>query len=72
MENCRIRIGNRIAELRTQRGLTVRELAEKCGVTYQNINKIENGKYSVGIDVLSKIADGLGCKVEIVVCEGNL
>ena len=64
--NERIRIGNRIAELRRQSGLSVRELADKCGVTYQNINKIENGKYSVGIDVLSKIAEGLGCKVDIV------
>lgn len=65
MDDNRIRIGNRISELRRLNGLTVRELADKCGVTYQNISKIENGRYSVGIDVLSKIADGLGCKVEL-------
>lgn len=65
----RVRIGMRISELRRLNGLTVRELADKCGVTYQNINKIENGRYSVGIDVLSKIANGHGCKVDFVLSD---
>jgi len=64
--NDRERIGRRIADLRKNKGLTVRELSDKCGVTYQNISKIENGRYSVGIDILSKIAAELGCKVELV------
>lgn len=62
----RKRIGSRIALLRRERGLTVREFADKIGVTYQNINKIENGRYSVGIDILSRIAEGLDCRVDLV------
>lgn len=43
--------------------MSQRALAELCGVTYQNINKIELGRYSVGLDVLSKITDALGCEL---------
>lgn len=56
----RHQIGNKIAELRTKKAMTQRDLAEASGVTQANINNIENGKYSVGIDVLAKIASALG------------
>lgn len=59
------KIGQRIAAIRKEKGLSVRELAELSGVTYQNINKIELGRYSVGIDVLTKITDALNCEVTI-------
>lgn len=61
----RLRIGQAIAAIRRERGLSVRQLAELSGVTFQNINKIELGKYSVGIDVLTKITDALDCEVTI-------
>lgn len=61
----RERIGRQIATIRKEKGLSVRQLAELSGVTFQNINKIELGKYSVGIDVLTKIADALDCEVTI-------
>ena len=63
--NHRERIGQRIAQLRKEKGLSQRALAELCSVTYQNINKIELGRYSVGLDVLSKITDALGCELRI-------
>lgn len=65
MDN-RERIGRRLAEIRIEKGITVRELAALSGVTYQNINKIEKGRYSVGIDVLHKIVSALGKRVEIM------
>lgn len=65
--NDRERIGQRLAELRTMRGLSTRQLAEHCGVNYANICKIENGKYNVSIDLLSKICAALGCEINIVV-----
>lgn len=61
----RERIGQRIAQLRKEKGLSLRELSDKCGVTYQNINKIENGKYNVGIDILWRIADALGAEIKL-------
>ena len=62
----RKRIGARIAELRKLKGLTQEQLAEKAGFTQSNIWRIENGKYSVGIDILTAIADALEASVEIV------
>lgn len=61
----RIIIGKQISQNRKNKGLTQRELAALCGVTFQNINKIELGRYSVGLDVLGKICDSLGCELTI-------
>lgn len=66
----RVRIGKRIAEIRQANGLSQRALSELCGVTYQNINKIELGRYSVGLDVLSKIINALGYELRIEKAEG--
>lgn len=65
-ENTRLRIGNRIAELRKERGMTQRDVAEMSGVNVSNIARIEGGKYSVGLDVLAKIANVVGATVELV------
>jgi len=61
----RERIGEKIKELRTKKGLTVRELSDICGVGYQNITKIENSKYNVSIDILSKVLSSLDARLEI-------
>lgn len=45
--NERERIGALLAQKRNEAGLSVRALAELAGVSYQNITKIENGKYNV-------------------------
>lgn len=63
--NDRERIGKMIADIRTEHGLTVRELADIAGVTSTNICKIENGKYSPGVDVLSRILSALGYRLTI-------
>ena len=64
--NERIRIGSRLRELREAQGLTTTQLGEKFGLTQSTISKVENGKWSVSLDILSKICDALGAKVEIV------
>lgn len=61
----RIRIGGQVATIRKEKGLSIRELAEACGVTAQNITKIEHGKYNVSVDILGKICDALGYHVDI-------
>lgn len=58
-------IGQQLAELRSKRGLSTRQLAELCGITYVNINKIENGKYNVSIDILNKICEALNADILI-------
>lgn len=66
MMNHREKIGQQIVQLRKEKGLSLRELSERCGVTFQNINKIENGKYNTGIDILGKIADALNSSINLV------
>lgn len=65
--NDRLRIGNRIRELREAQGLTTTQLGERCGLIQSTISKVENGKWSVSLDILSKISAVLGAKVEIVI-----
>ena len=62
----RIRIGSRIRELRQKRGLSIYELADMTGLQFQNVSRIELGKYSTGIDILSKIAAALKCTIDFV------
>ena len=62
----RTRIGSRIRQIREERGIEARDLAKLAGVDAANLSRIENGKYSVGIDILSKIAASLGKKIDLV------
>lgn len=64
--NNREYVGKRIAEIRQAKGLSIRKLADLCGVSAQNITKIEHGRYNVSIDILGKICDALGCRIELV------
>ena len=58
-------VGKQLAELRKASGLTQRELAEKCGVNYASIAKIESGTYNCSIVVLEKIARCLNSSIEL-------
>lgn len=62
----RKRIGERIRQLRTERGMSQIELAERAGLIQPHIVRIEQGRYSVGLDTLQAIAKALGCTVDIV------
>lgn len=59
-------IGQQLAALRNKQGITTRQLADMCGVAYANISKIENGRYNVSIDILSKVCDALGARIKII------
>ncbi|HEY4207962.1 MAG TPA: helix-turn-helix transcriptional regulator [Puia sp.] len=59
----RIRIGSIITSRRKELGLTQKALAETTGILQTNISRIEKGKYSVGIDQMSKIAAALKCEI---------
>lgn len=62
----RKRIGERIKELRKKRNLDAKTLASRVGIDASNLSRIEQGRYSVGFDILSKIANTLHAKVDIV------
>ncbi len=64
--NDRERIGKRIAQMRMEAGISQYKLAELTGLAPGNIARIETGKYSTGIDLLSKIGDALGYELDFV------
>lgn len=59
-------IGAQIATLRDTFGWTQKQLAEKSGLDRTYISRVESGAISVGMEVLNKIADALGCEVRLV------
>lgn len=63
--NYREEIGQRIAQLRKEKGLTQEQLSQMTGLDRANIAKIENGRYNTGIDIIGKICDALGCRIEL-------
>lgn len=62
----RLRIGQAIAAIRKEKGLTQEQLSQITGLDRANIGKIENGRYNVSIDILGKICEALGCRIDIV------
>lgn len=62
----RIRIGNRIKEIRDEKGLDAKTLSQLAGIDAANLCRIEQGKVSVGIDILSKIARAVGYKIDFI------
>lgn len=65
----RERIGKRIRELRREMKMDAKELAQKVGIDAGNLSKIEKGRYSVGIDILNKIAAVLETRIDFVPLE---
>lgn len=47
---------NRLRELRGERGWTQAQLARKLGVSRQNVNAIENGKWDPSLALAYRIA----------------
>ena len=66
-EEERQRIGQRIADLRKEKGMTQQDLADVTGNQRNHISRIESGKYSVGFDTLQAIAEALGGTIDIIV-----
>ena len=61
----RRRIGSRLRALREEQGLTTRELADKAGIDYSHIAKIERGTYNLRVDTLHKVATALKAEITI-------
>lgn len=66
LNNERKRIGARIRELRKERNIEAKQLAQAANIDAANLSRIEKGRYSVGLDILSNITCALGTKIELV------
>ena len=58
-------IGDKIMNMRKQKGLTQAELANKLKVSQQMVSYIESGKENFSLLTLKKIAENLGGKLEV-------
>lgn len=64
----RIRIGARIRELRKEKKIEAKMLSQLANIDAANLSRIEQGRYSVGMDILAKIALALNTKIELIDC----
>ena len=65
----RVIIGDRIRELREKKGMDMATLAFKSAIMFSTLRRIEQGKFAPDLDVLTKIAQGLGMKIDFVELE---
>ena len=57
---------NRLAVLRTERGLSRQDLAEALAVNYQTIGYLERGEYNPSLDLALRAAEYFGLPIEAI------
>jgi len=57
-------LGDRVADLRKEEGLTQKELAERADISTPFVSDIENDKRNVSSSVLYQIAEALGTSLD--------
>lgn len=62
----RVIMGDRIRELREQKGMDIMTLAFKSNIQPNTLKRIEVGKFSADLDILTQIAQGMGMKIDFV------
>lgn len=62
----RVLMGDRIRELREQKNIDIMTLAFKANIQPNTLKRIEAGKFSVDLDILAHIAQGMGMKIDFV------
>lgn len=54
-----VNVGRRLRELRSERGISIRALAEQSGLNVNTLSMIENGKTSPSVSTLQQVAAAL-------------
>ena len=57
---------NRIAVLRSERGMSRKELAEKIGVNFQTVGYLEREEYNPSLDLAFRISEVFGLSIEYI------
>ena len=60
MEATTAPVGDKVRDLRKERGWSQQELADQAGISMQTVSNLETGRHVPGIATLSKIAGALG------------
>ena len=54
-----------IVDARTSQNMTQKELAERTGINQADISKIENGTRNPSVNLLKRLAEGMGMVLKI-------
>lgn len=60
------KIHNRLAVLRTERGMSRLDLARTVGVNYQTIGYLERGDYNPSLELAFRVSEVFGLPVEAI------
>ncbi len=66
IQNYRLKLGDKIRNVREQRGYSQEQLAEMMSITHSTISKIENGKFSITVDYLVRFSIFLDYEFKVV------
>ncbi|MCD8020901.1 MAG: helix-turn-helix domain-containing protein [Clostridiales bacterium] len=61
-----------IVDARISQNLTQKELAERTGINQADISKLENGTRNPSLNLLKRLADGMGMNLELVFTPKNV
>ena len=54
-----------VVDARTSQNMTQKELAERTGINQADISKLENGTRNPSVNLLKRLADGMGMALKI-------
>lgn len=62
-EEHHLHVGRKIRDLREEHNMSLRALANRCGLSINAISRIERGENSPTVNSLQRLADGLGVSI---------
>ena len=65
-ESMRIQIASMVREHRKLSNWSQKELAQKAETSQKTVSKIENGTFSIGVDLLQRVADALDLRLNLL------
>lgn len=66
IKDYRLKIGDKIRQVREQRGYSQEQLADLMDINRSTISKIENGKFSITVDYLVRFSIFLDYEFKVI------
>ena len=60
------KLSEAVKRIRKQHGLSQSELADIAGISLPSLSRLERGKETIRLDLLTKVAESLGYRLELV------
>jgi len=66
IKDYRLKLGDKIRQVREQRGYSQEQLADLMDINRSTISKIENGKFSISVDYLVRFSIFLDYEFKVI------